>query len=202
MKIRDRIKELRRVPSDQLLPNPKNWRTHPTEQLDTLRGVLSEIGWADCCLVRETDDGLQLIDGHARLEISNGGTIPCLVLDLSDEEADLLLATHDPLTGMASTDPDKLDELLFGMSSKNEAVQKMLDDLAEQSARFDVEGADFPELNEETSEFCQMTFSVTKDQREDIERALEISKSQGEFVDDNPNANGNALHRIALNSMN
>ncbi len=202
MKIRDRIKELRRVPSDQLLPNPKNWRTHPTEQLDTLRGVLSEIGWADCCLVRETDEGLQLIDGHARLEISNGGDVPCLILDLTDEEADLLLATHDPLTSMASTDPDKLDELLFGMSSQNEAVQQMLVELAEQSARFTVGEAAFPELTDGDNEFCQMTFTVTKDQRDDIEQALGISKSQGVFPDNNPNANGNALHRIAVHFIN
>ncbi len=36
MKIRDRIKELRRVKASELLPNPKNWRTHPTEQADAM----------------------------------------------------------------------------------------------------------------------------------------------------------------------
>ena len=46
MQIRDRIKELRRVPASELLPNPKNWRTHPVAQQDALRGVLAEIGRA------------------------------------------------------------------------------------------------------------------------------------------------------------
>jgi hypothetical protein len=32
MRIRDRIKELRRVPARDLLPNPKNWRSHPAAQ--------------------------------------------------------------------------------------------------------------------------------------------------------------------------
>ncbi len=50
MQIRDRIKELRRVPAHQLRPNAKNWRTHPTAQQDALRGVLAEIGYAGALL--------------------------------------------------------------------------------------------------------------------------------------------------------
>ena len=42
--IRDRIKELRRVRAGNLVPNPRNWRTHPRAQQDALRGVLAEIG--------------------------------------------------------------------------------------------------------------------------------------------------------------
>lgn len=45
MKIRDRIVELVRVPASELVPNPKNWRTHPTAQADALKGVLAEVGW-------------------------------------------------------------------------------------------------------------------------------------------------------------
>ena len=36
MKIRDRIKELRRVMASELSPNPKNWRTHTHEQIEDL----------------------------------------------------------------------------------------------------------------------------------------------------------------------
>src|SRR5208282_5842706 len=32
MEIKDRVKELRRVRASELVPNPKNWRTHPTAQ--------------------------------------------------------------------------------------------------------------------------------------------------------------------------
>ncbi|MHC4181694.1 MAG: ParB N-terminal domain-containing protein, partial [Planctomycetota bacterium] len=70
MKIRDRIKSLRRVKASDLLPHPANWRTHPQAQQDAMRGVLDEIGWAGACLVRETPDGLQLIDGHLRGDIA------------------------------------------------------------------------------------------------------------------------------------
>src|SRR5260221_3407006 len=67
MHIRDRIKELRRVPAAQLQPNPKNWRTHPKAQQDALKAILAEVGYADALLARETDTGrLMLIDGHLR----------------------------------------------------------------------------------------------------------------------------------------
>ena len=68
MQIRDRIKELRRVPASELIPNPKNWRTHPVGQQDALRGVLAEVGYADALIARETPEGLMLVDGHLRAE--------------------------------------------------------------------------------------------------------------------------------------
>ncbi|HJU27891.1 MAG TPA: hypothetical protein VJ718_01895, partial [Candidatus Binataceae bacterium] len=67
--IRDRVRELRRVRARDLAPNPKNWRRHPKAQADALRGLLSEVGYADALLVRELADGrLMLIDGHLRAE--------------------------------------------------------------------------------------------------------------------------------------
>jgi hypothetical protein len=57
MKIRDRIKELRRIPACHLRPNPKNWRVHPQNQQDALRGVLAEVGYADALVARELPDG-------------------------------------------------------------------------------------------------------------------------------------------------
>jgi hypothetical protein len=89
MNIRDRIKELRRVPAKDLRPNPKNWRTHPDSQAVALRGILAEVGYANAVLARETPAGLQLIDGHLRAETSGNGIIPVLVLDVSETDAAL-----------------------------------------------------------------------------------------------------------------
>src|SRR6516165_1845933 len=47
MKIRDRIRELRRVRARDLVSNPRNWRVHPKAQGRALRALLSEIGYAD-----------------------------------------------------------------------------------------------------------------------------------------------------------
>jgi hypothetical protein len=128
MMIRDRIKELRRVPAGQLRPHPKNWRTHPEAQRDALRGVLAEIGYADALLTRELADGsLQLIDGHLRAETTPDMEVPVLVLDLDDAETAKLLALHDPLTGMAEVDHDVLTDLLAEVETESEALQAMLD---------------------------------------------------------------------------
>ena len=37
VKIRDRVKELVRVPAGELVPSPQNWRTHSTKQRRALR---------------------------------------------------------------------------------------------------------------------------------------------------------------------
>ncbi len=81
MKIRDRIKDFRRIKASELVPNPKNWRRHPKEQTAALKGLLAEIGYADALLARELPDGrLMTIDGHLRAETTPGMEVPVLVL--------------------------------------------------------------------------------------------------------------------------
>ena len=130
MQIRDRIKELRRVKASELMPNPKNWRTHPVAQQNALKGVLAEIGYADALIARETSDGLMLVDGHLRAETTPDAEVPVLVLDINEEEADLMLATVDPLAAMAGRDEGRLDELLSTVSSDNDTVNALLQTLA------------------------------------------------------------------------
>jgi len=126
MKIRDRIKELRRVRGSELLANPKNWRVHPHAQAQALRVLLSEIGYADALIARELSDGqLQLIDGHLRAEITPAAQVPVLVLDVTEEEADKLLLTLDPLAAMAETDTERIKALLESVRSDDEAVQEL-----------------------------------------------------------------------------
>lgn len=128
MKIRDRIKELRRVKASQLRPHPKNWRSHPPHQRDAMRGLLAEIGYADALLARDLPDGtLELIDGHLRAEITPETEVPVLVLDLDDKEAAKLLALHDPLAGLAESNADVLSALLDDVETENPAVQAVLD---------------------------------------------------------------------------
>ena len=134
MKIRDRIKDFRRVKASQLRPHPKNWRTHPCAQQDALRGVLAEIGYAGALLARELPDGtLELIDGHLRAETTPEMEVPVLVLDLDEGEAAKLLALHDPLAGMAGSNEEVLAELLDQVETENDAVQALLDEMLSES---------------------------------------------------------------------
>jgi DNA modification methylase len=126
MKIRDRIKELRRVKALELLRNPRNWRTHPAAQARALRALLTEVGYADALIARELPDGhLQLIDGHLRAETTPDMEVPVLVLDVTEEEADKLLLTLDPLAAMAETDAERIKALLETVRTDAEAVQEL-----------------------------------------------------------------------------
>ena len=130
MKIRDRIKEFRRVKAGLLRPHPNNWRTHPPAQRDALRGVLAEIGYAGALLARELPDGsLELIDGHLRAETTPDADVPVLILDLDEREAKKLLAVLDPLATMAESNDEALAELLAHVETESDAVRAMLDEM-------------------------------------------------------------------------
>jgi len=146
MKIRDRIRELRRVPASELRPNPKNWRTHPQAQADALRGVLAEVGIADAVLARELDDGsLMLLDGHLRVETMGDQVLPVLVLDVNEAEGDKVLATLDPLAAMAEADAVKLDAILREVDTGSPELQAMLAKVAEDAGLYQDEAKEVVE---------------------------------------------------------
>jgi hypothetical protein len=128
--LRDRIKEFRRVPANQIQADPRNWREHPPEQRSAMKAVLAEIGMADAVLAREGPDGkLILIDGHLRSDIVGDAEIPVLVLDVTEAEAAKLLATLDPLAAMASANEDKLKELLNSVQFESPGLDGLLANL-------------------------------------------------------------------------
>ena len=126
MKIRDRVVELRRVKASELHANRNNWRRHPEVQRAALTGLLNEIGYADALLARQTSDGLELIDGHLRADLTPDATVPVLVLDLDEKEADKLLATLDPLAAMAEADIGAFERLVEGVETSDMAVQGLI----------------------------------------------------------------------------
>ena len=126
MNWRDRVVEMRRVPASELNANPKIWRVHPPEQQRAMQGVREEVGIAGALLARETPDGLELIDGHLRTELADDTEWPVLVLDVDENEADVLLASVDPIGALAKENTEKLDELLRGLYVENETLAEML----------------------------------------------------------------------------
>lgn len=138
---RNRIKELRQVRADQLVPNPHNWRTHPEEQRQALRGILEEVGYVDAVIARELPDGrLEIVDGHLRAETTPTTIVPVLVVDLNDEEAAKILATFDPIGAMAASDDERLSELLSGIDTDSAALRQLLADLDPGSVHGEGEG--------------------------------------------------------------
>lgn len=127
MNIKDRIVGLERVTAKTLVPHAMNWRTHSKKQQDTLKGLLADVGYAVPIIAHRLPDGrLRIIDGHLRAETLPDALIPVVVLDVTEEEADLLLASIDPLSSLAGQDDAKIAELLAGVHTDSAAVQAML----------------------------------------------------------------------------
>jgi len=118
---------------DDLVPNPRNWRTHPAEQQAALSGALAEVGWVAEVLVNRATG--HVVDGHLRVELAlarKEPTVPVTYVELSEDEERLVLATLDPLAAMATAERDALAALLADLSPGDGAVASLLADLAEQ----------------------------------------------------------------------
>ena len=90
---------------DNILFHPRNWRIHPLNQQDALKGVLEEVGWVQQVIINKRTGNL--IDGHLRCQLAareGNKTIPVLYVDIDEAEEELVLATLDPIAAMAVTD--------------------------------------------------------------------------------------------------
>ena len=126
-RFKNRIVGYEDVSIEQIQFNPKNWRIHPKHQQEALRGVIGEVGIVQNVIINRSTGNL--LDGHLRVIIAdrNGEqTIPATIVDITQEEEDVILATLDPLSALAATDQDKLDALLQDIKVTNGAVLNML----------------------------------------------------------------------------
>ncbi|QCO07411.1 ParB N-terminal domain-containing protein [Azospirillum argentinense] len=128
---KNRIIGYRLMPVAEILENPKAWRLHPEAQVEALRSVLDTVGMVKPLIVN-TRTG-RLVDGKARLDLArrNGQEqMPVVVVDLSEEEEALVLATLDPLAALAEADQGALAALLREIEAEDIALQVMLAGLA------------------------------------------------------------------------
>jgi len=128
---RNRIVGHADVASGELVPNPRNWRSHPQEQQRALAGALGEVGWVAEVLVNRTTG--HVVDGHLRIELAlarHEPTVPVTYVELSEDEERLVLASLDPLAAMATAEQEQLAALLAGLDPADDALRALLDDLA------------------------------------------------------------------------
>jgi DNA modification methylase len=170
MSFRDRIRDFRRVRAGALTAHPANWREHPVAQQEALRGVLAEIGYADAIIARELCDGtLQILDGHLRADLDPDQEVPVLIVDLNDAEAAKFLVSHDPLAAMAEANDAALTSLLGQITTESDALQAMLNDLAEEVGADQVQVDDSSDVPDAEPKI---------DQREELQKKWQTEPGQ------------------------
>lgn len=126
---RDRIVGLRKVQADELERHPGNWRRHPLAQRDALQATIAKVGLVDAVIAREGENGdLHLIDGHLRADLAGDQEVSVIVTDLDEDEANLVLATLDPIAAMAEADSEQLAELLTQVAIPSTDLLHQLED--------------------------------------------------------------------------
>lgn len=84
---RNRIVGHAEVPPAELVPNPRNWRTHPPEQQRALAGALTEVGWVGEVLVNRTTG--RVVDGHLRIDLAlerHEPAVPVTYVELTEDD--------------------------------------------------------------------------------------------------------------------
>lgn len=147
---------------DQLLANPKNWRIHPKNQQEALKGVLSKVGWVQDVIVNKNTGFV--VDGHLRVTLAmrdGQKTIPVKYVDLTEQEEALILATIDPLSAMASEDEDKLNILVDELKNDYEELLKQTGSLSD--SEFDIDLFELPDGDiDQTESMKKFTVFVFK----------------------------------------
>ena len=126
VELRNRICGHRRVRARDLLPHELNYRLHPEAQREALRALYRTIGFARSLLAYELPDGrLKLIDGHLRRELHPDQEVDVEIVDLTEEEARVLLLSLDPLAALAGRDEQVHAELARLTPSDEQALTKL-----------------------------------------------------------------------------
>lgn len=132
----------------QILFNEENWRIHTREQMEALQGSFEDVGNVKRILINlrtspEWGDRRNietLVDGHARAVLYSKNeieTIPADYVDLTPREEAIVLTTLDPITGMATSDREKLSTLIRDRVETDNANLKALYDSMTAKERLD-----------------------------------------------------------------
>jgi hypothetical protein len=127
---RNRIVNHGEVRAADLVPHPQNWRKHPKQQADRLAKSLGGVGWVQDVIVNQRTG--KMLDGHLRAEMARAQSpdtlVPVVYVDLSEDEERTVLASLDPIAGMAVTDEATLAALIQSIGDGD--LRSAADDIA------------------------------------------------------------------------
>lgn len=139
-----------------LVANPRNWRTHPPEQLAALTGELDRVGWVQSVIVNRTTG--HLVDGHLRVKVAadrGDPSIPVVYVELSLEEEARVLVALDPLGSMAGTNDALLQDLMDDVDLENQELEQHLVSFLAGGRTGSTEPDDVPDVPEGPAVYVQ-----------------------------------------------
>lgn len=197
MSLKSRNSSFKKIAAKNLLPDPLNWHTHGAEQRSALASVFKEIGFVGTILVRPSDQKSKywIIDGHERVEAIKAEygpdqQIDCAILDVTEEEARKILASHDSIGSMGGVDQERLESLLgsiqFDHAELDSVIKNALDFRLPDELSAPVPDAGSEESNRRTGRkaagpgagFREMKFPLTVAQEMQLRKILTVAKKQ------------------------
>ena len=190
--------EIEQVAVSALKPDRNNARKHDNQNLVAIAGSLEQFGQRKPIVVTQ-DNVVVAGNGTLAAAISIGWKEIEVVRIPDDWTANQIkaFALADNRTAeLAEWNGEVMAKQVLELSEAGIDVASFgfeaVDNL------YEIDGDVFDALGQEKGDIEQITFTLHTYQAETIRRALEVAKELGEFGDTgNPNANGNAITRIA-----
>lgn len=104
-----------------LVSNPKNFKAHPDHQRKALLKVIDDVGFVRSVTVNKSTG--TIIDGHLRVALAVQQKQPLIdveLIELTKAEEGHVLATLDPIGGLAEVDDLALNSLLMELEEKKQ----------------------------------------------------------------------------------
>ena len=172
MSIRNRVVGVQKFRASDLKAHPKNWRLHPPRQREAMMDILSEVGDVGVLTAMRMANGdLTLLDGHLRADLRGDDEVEVAIVDLNEQEAELVLATYDPLAALAVGDSEKLAELLAPFD--DELTEFVFDVYPMPEATAEKPTAHYEEKDiENDQEWMALSFHVPRKYGDEIRRRI------------------------------
>lgn len=177
------------VVADQLMAHPYNARIHPPKQQKAMEQVLEKVGWIQNVIVSKNSGCI--LDGHMRAYIAmdRGETVPVVYVDLTEEQEALVLATYDPLSGMALFDTSMYEELTSDLMDVGDELQALIDRTAKTVKSLPDEERDEGGLDTQVFQYGFASWGTTKIEitQDDVTR---LDEARSEYVATNGDTEG------------
>lgn len=180
----------------KLTPYERNNKKHSPEQIQHIANSIEKYGFIQPIV---TDKNGIIIIGHARREAAiklKMKTVPVLEkTDLTEEQTKRLRLLDNRLGDLGEYDIDNVLSEIEDLQDPElkEFFSNLYPTAEEQEEDEETTGGD----TETPSQLQDIVIVVTKEQREIIEKALEVAKKISYTDNENHNPNGNALFIIA-----